>query len=191
MFRRFLHSFAATTVALGISISTLLVPQLAPTAAYAAICLTCGGGDGGGTAPAPKPAPTVTALSVPTTEPALVAATVSFHTNNEDKDGDTGVLVQMRDQNNTVDSDLSLGLANGGFPDNSDRGPYSMLIRNNVPKTLVHGGSVTIVITPNGHDTWRFNYNVDLQFSDGSHLSSSNQGLQLDQNNRTYTLGIN
>src|SRR5882724_1252720 len=112
-----------------------------------------------GVAPAAMAAPGAT----------VVQAAVWFHTNDEDKDHDTHVTVQVFDRDNhllaSIDNDF------GQFHDNSDHGPYFLTILNPSNWDAVRtGGTTQIVINPNGHDTWRFNFRLDVLFSDNSHL---------------------
>ena len=120
--------------------------------------------------------------------PTLTNASISFHTNNEDKDDDTHVTVEVRDQDNV----LAASIANdfGQFRDNSDHGPFGLRVRNPSEKAALQRGTVEIHIDPNGHDTWRFNFDIDLHFDDGTHLSGGAQELTLTQNRREQTFGI-
>jgi hypothetical protein len=77
----------------------------------------------------------------------------------------------------------------GHFNDNSDGGPYALRIRNASDKESIQQGSVTVRVDPNGHDTWRFNFDLDLQFSDGSHFSAGADGLEMSHNRRQQTFG--
>ena len=57
-------------------------------------------------------------------------------------------------------------------------------------RTDLQRGHVTIQMNPNGHDTWRFSYQLDLIFSDRTHLSGSEADNQLTQDDQTVTMGI-
>jgi lipopolysaccharide export LptBFGC system permease protein LptF len=114
-------------------------------------------------------------------------ANISFHTNNEDKDSDTHVTVVVKDRDNRVVARLSNDL--GHFDDNSDAGPYALRVLNTSDIESIQQGSVTIRIDPNGHDTWRFNFFLDLQFADGKHLSGGADGLEMSHNRRQQTFG--
>ncbi|WP_157131192.1 hypothetical protein [Burkholderia pseudomallei] len=120
--------------------------------------------------------------------PLLRNASISFHTNGDDKDSDTHVTVTVRDRNNVIaariDSDF------GHFDDNSDNGPFGLVIRNQSSNSDLQSGSVALRIDPNGHDTWKFNFYLDLWFDDGSHLSGEADGLVLTQDNRDASFGL-
>jgi hypothetical protein len=115
-------------------------------------------------------------------------ANISFHTNDEDKDHDTHVTAVVKDCNNVVVARISNDF--GHFNDNSDAGPYALRVTNSSSKTCLQKGFVTVRVDPNGHDTWRFNFFLDLQFADGSHLSGNVDGLSLSHNNRQQTFGL-
>jgi len=114
--------------------------------------------------------------------------TIKFHTNNEDKDSDTHVTITVRDSNQViaarVDNDF------GHFDDNSDSGPFGLIVRNPSSKAVLQSGSITIRIDPNGHDTWRFNFFLDLVFDDSTHLSGGADGLELNQDRREQQFGL-
>jgi hypothetical protein len=119
---------------------------------------------------------------------ALANATIRFHTNGNDKDADTHVTIDVTDGNNTlaahVDNDF------GHFDNNSDNGPFGLEIRNPSSNADLERGNVRVRIDPNGHDTWEFNFTLDLQFDDGSHLSGGATGLVLTQDRREQTFGL-
>jgi len=120
--------------------------------------------------------------------PNLIYSTIKFHTNDDDKDGDTHVTITVRDANQViaarVDSDF------GHFNDNSENGPFGLIIKNRSSRSILENGNINIRIDPNGHDNWKFNFLLDLHFDDGSILSSGANGLDLNQDRRDATLAI-
>jgi hypothetical protein len=120
--------------------------------------------------------------------PTLANSTVRFHTNDEDKDDDTHVTVTINDDNNVVAARISNDF--GHFDDHSDAGPFGLEIQNASEKGDLQRGAVLLRIDPNGHDTWRFNFFLDLEFSDGSHLSGGADGLELTQDRREQQFGL-
>src|SRR5215475_13927679 len=70
----------------------------------------------------PMPEPPVP----PPPDPLLTRASVTFHTNDDDKDNDTLVEVEVRLSDQTVVAKLSDHL--GHFPDHSDAGPFVLLM---------------------------------------------------------------
>jgi hypothetical protein len=117
----------------------------------------------------------------------LEAASISFHTNDEDKDHDTNVLVSVQ-KGTTVAAEISDQF--GHFGDNSDSGPFDLLLVNALTRDDLKTGNVTIAITPNGSDTWRFNFFLDLRFSDGGHLIARANGLQMTEIFQQLFFGI-
>jgi hypothetical protein len=120
----------------------------------------------------------------PPPDPLLTLARVTFHTNDDDKDNDTLVEVEVRLTDSTVVAKLSDFL--GHFDDHSDAGPFTLLMVQPARRSQLRTGSVNILalahatFPPFGHgDTWRFNFVVDLLFDDGAHLLARANGVQL------------
>ena len=118
----------------------------------------------------------------------LENCTISFHTNNEDKDADTHVTVKVYDAENNLSALISNDF--GHFDDHSDSGPYGLVIYNPSTYTSLQHGNITIHIDPNGHDTWRFNFTLTLYFSNGSRLSGTVENIELTQDRKQQTFGI-
>ena len=51
-------------------------------------------------------------------------------------------------------------------------------------------GSVAVKVEPNGNDTWRFNFFLDLFFDDGAHLIARANGLELTESRQEQSFGI-
>jgi hypothetical protein len=51
-------------------------------------------------------------------------------------------------------------------------------------------GHVDLEIEPNGNDTWRFNFLLDLYFSDGGHLLAKAAGVELSEVTSQLFVGI-
>jgi hypothetical protein len=120
--------------------------------------------------------------------PTLTGAQVSFHTNDEDKDDDTHVTVTVRQRDGTIAARIDDDF--GHFNDHSDNGPYGLLILNPADKSDLTQGNVTIRVDPNGDDTWRFNFFLDLIFADGSHLNTEANNLELNENRQQQTFAV-
>ncbi len=118
----------------------------------------------------------------------LAAASVTFHTNDDKKDFDTHVTITVRDSNGSVAARISDDF--GEFKDHSDSGPFELLIENASSFELLQAGNVELRIDPVGDDRWRFNFVVDLRFTDGSHLTSSAEGHDMDQDRKQQVFGI-
>src|SRR5262245_55071611 len=119
----------------------------------------------------------------------LTRASVSFHTNDEDKDGDSRVelTVRLMDQTGVV---ASIADESGHFDDHSDAGLFDLLITQAATRGMLKTGSVAVKIEPNGDDTWRFNFFLDLLFDDGAHLIAWANGLEVTQSHREQSFGI-
>src|SRR5690349_4560434 len=118
----------------------------------------------------------------------LTNATIRFHTNNEDKDSDTHVTVVVVDSDNIVAARIDNDF--GHFDDNSDNGPFGLIVQNPSSQDRLQAGRVAIRIDPNGHDTWRFNFFLDLLLNDGSHLSGGADGIELNQDRKEQSFGL-
>jgi hypothetical protein len=118
----------------------------------------------------------------------LTRASVIFHTNDEDKDADSRVEVTVE----LIDKILVASIADEfqHFDDNSDAGPFTLILAGSVTRGALKTGSVSIKLVPNGDDTWRFNFLLDLLFSDGAHLLARATGLELSESLPTQSFGI-
>jgi hypothetical protein len=123
-----------------------------------------------------------------TAEPTLRAATVKFHTNDDDKNEDTHLTVVVRDEDGTIaariDDDFGL------FRDQSDNGPFDLELMNKSAKGTLRSGTVELRIDPANTDVWKFNYFLDLLFTDESHLTSEAQGLRLSEVDKQQQFAI-
>jgi hypothetical protein len=119
---------------------------------------------------------------------ALSAASIKFHTDDDDKDADTHVTVEVRDEGGTIaariDDDFGL------FTDQSDNGPFDLELMNKSSKESLRSGTVEIRVDPKGDDVWKFNYFLDLMFDDGSHLTSEASGLRLSDQQQEQEFAI-
>ena len=120
-------------------------------------------------------------------DPTLVNANITFHTNDEDKDDDTVVYVSVQ-KGTTIAAQITDRFQH--FNDHSDAGPFDLEIVNPLTRHDLKTGNMTIAITPNGNDTWRFNFFLDLRFSDGSHLFARASRLQMTEIFNQYYFGI-
>jgi hypothetical protein len=76
------------------------------------------------------------------------------------------------------------------FDDHSDAGPFDLLIKQAATRGELKTGSVAVKIEPNGNDTWRFNFFLDLLFDDGAHLIAWANGLELTESRQEQSFGI-
>ena len=119
--------------------------------------------------------------------PTLKNSRIRFHTNNEDKDHDSHVTVTVRDGHGRIAARIDHDF--GHFDDHTDF-ETNLPIRNQSEAAVLQTGTVTIRIDPDGRDTWKFNFDLDLVFSDNSRLGGEQAGLSLNQNSREITVGL-
>jgi hypothetical protein len=119
----------------------------------------------------------------------LTSARITFFTDTDDKDGDTFVRVAVTDGQSNRLAALLNGFF-GHFNDQTAAGPFGMVVRSGVTADALEGGNVQISITPNGHDTWNFSYELDLGFSDGSIEPVESGPISLNQDSRVSNLPI-
>jgi hypothetical protein len=117
-------------------------------------------------------------------DPVLIKATFFSHTNDEDKDHDTGVYVKVK----TADGSSMIAHAdnrdNSGddgtqYKDGSDHQFDLDLDAPGSSKSTARGYKVQVCQHTHGHDTWRFNGRVVLYFSDKTNLEASSDGNEL------------
>lgn len=113
---------------------------------------------------------------------------ISFHTTDNDKDSDTHVIVTLIDSDGVVAARISDDF--GHFDDNSENGPYALKVLNPTRKDILQNGDITIRIDPKGHDTWDFDFFLDMTFSDGTRLSGGADGLEMSEGRRFQSFGV-
>jgi hypothetical protein len=118
----------------------------------------------------------------------LTRASVSFHTNDEDKDDDSRVEVTVRLMDQTVVASIADEFEH--FDDHSNAGPFDLLITQAATRGALKTGSVAVTIKPNGDDTWRFNFFLDLLFEDNAHLIAWANGLDVSGTRPVQSFGI-
>lgn len=106
--------------------------------------------------------------------PGIVSLAVFFHTNNDDKDNDTRVQIELASLANGV----SVGTS---FNDNSDNVITLALYKTPTPVDAVTGKPITICIYPVGHDTWRFNYSLVARLETGASLTFAQPNVVLNE----------
>jgi len=129
----------------------------------------------------------------PPDNPLLQRASITFRTNDDDKDHDTAVGVYVVIRNETI---AYIYDEFGHFPDHSEAGPYTLLIVHRLPRHAIRQAKVIVGIDPvvgpigGAGDTWRFNFVLDFLFEDGSHQLSKGSRLELSTWNRTHEFAV-
>lgn len=111
--------------------------------------------------------------------PQLTTANISFRTNDDDKDHDTNLTVEVRDSQGHLAARASDTF--GPFHDQTSNGPFQLEILERGQKQDFLGGTTLLRVDPKGNDTWRFNFILELRFDDGSALVSSANGVEVNQ----------
>jgi hypothetical protein len=118
----------------------------------------------------------------------LTRASITFQTYDEDKDGDTLLDVTVALMDGTVVAQVSDFF--GTFHDLREDGPYDLELVDPRTRGEMKGGNVTLKISPNGNDTWRFGFFLDLLFDDDAHLIAWAKGLELSDSQREQSFGV-
>jgi hypothetical protein len=126
-----------------------------------------------------------TAAIVGVSEPKLVRAELSTHTNNDNKDHDTGIYVKVTTQDgasllaqilnaySSSDGDATV------YNDHSDHILKLTIEDPGAKKSDCNGFTVRMAIQAHGTDDWRLNAQVVLYFSDGTNLIAKEDGFAL------------
>jgi hypothetical protein len=118
----------------------------------------------------------------------LTRASIRFQTNDEDKDVDTLLDVTVALMDGTLVAQVSDFF--GTFQDNHEDGPYDLELNDPRTRGEMKGGNVTLKISPEGNDTWRFNFFLDLLFDDDAHLIAWARELELSDSQREQSFGV-
>lgn len=121
------------------------------------------------------------------TDATLVSAIASFHTNDDDKDHDTTLSISVEKDGKLI---ASVSGVSGEFKDHTDNGPFGLTVHGTTKKSELSGAVTKLTITTVGNDTWRFNYDLDLAFSDGTHIKKEWTGQVLDQDSRSLEFKV-
>lgn len=121
-------------------------------------------------------------------DPTLQRAELWTHTNDDNKDHDTGIYVCIT----THDSNVELARMNNADYSADDRTEYSDYSEHIVDVPVVSAGTkmsqasgfkVNIRQATNGNDTWKFHAKVTLYFSDGRFISKTKDHIVLRNDN--------
>jgi hypothetical protein len=118
----------------------------------------------------------------------LTRASITFQTYDEDKDDTTLLDVAVAMIDGTVVAQVSDFF--GTLHDNNEDGPYDLELVDPKTRGEMKGGNVTLKISPNGNDTWRFGFFLDLLFDDDAHLIAWARGLELSDSQREQSFGV-
>jgi hypothetical protein len=117
----------------------------------------------------------------------LVSATITFTTTNDNKDSDSQLTVQVLNSSGVVKAQ-AIGFF-GQFG-NGSTNTVVLRVKPNVKFETLVGGTVRLGFQPNGDDTWKFGYDLSLDFSDSdfSETVEQNVVLSTDDNSHSHAL---
>jgi hypothetical protein len=127
-------------------------------------------------------------------DPVVTKVTFSSHTNDDNKDHDTGVYVKVH----TKDGQTLIAHAdnrdNGGtdateYNDNSDHSFSLDVDADGLKKSAATGFRVQVCQQTNGNDTWKMRSSVVVKFSDGANLTASSGDVELKNNGACTSYG--
>jgi hypothetical protein len=120
-------------------------------------------------------------------------ATITFTLpKGDDKDDDTVVSVSVTSRLNNQFNATIAGKSNFAGTDHWEDGSgksytYALDVITPIRFGQLTGAITTrIHIQPNGKDTVKFGYHLELVFSDGNKVQQDRDGIVLDQNNRDF-----
>ncbi|MGI8330443.1 hypothetical protein ACRYCC_10810 [Actinomadura scrupuli] len=130
------------------------------------------------------------AANVSSEDVTLTAVDVIYHTNNDDKDHNTKVFTTVRDNRGIEVATLDEHFGSDTWDDDEDDGPYGLRLTSPATWASMKGGQLVVRIEPDGRDTWKFNAQATLFFSDGERRHAVARNHFLDQNLRQIEIEI-
>jgi hypothetical protein len=122
----------------------------------------------------------------------VTAAKIVFDTyspRGDDKDPDTNVTVELRTKEGTEYKRLIAKKekfdGDKKYKDPS-RNEKELDIQGSLTRQDIDGVKVYIHMEPNGNDTWRFHYKIQIQFDNGTILEKGEDGIELTQDSKTH-----
>jgi hypothetical protein len=117
-------------------------------------------------------------------EPTLTSVEAKFDTTRDNKKQDTKLDVYVK---NREGQEVGKSEGNEGVWDKHSSHSVTLQVEGNPTKAEVAHGSVLLTFHPRGGDTWKFNYEVTLKFSDDSLIRKEVYGCVMDQYNTART----
>lgn len=117
-------------------------------------------------------------------DPVLIKATFFSHTNDDDKDHDTGIYVKVSTADGSSDIAHADNRDNSGddgtqYKDGSDHQFDLDLDAPGLAKAAAKGFKVHVSQHTHGNDTWKFHGRVVLYFSDHTNLTAQSGDVTL------------
>jgi hypothetical protein len=111
-------------------------------------------------------------------EPTLASVEAKFDTTTDHKKQDAKLDVYLKNRDG---QDVAKSEGNEGLWDKHSTHMVILQIEGNPTKAEVAHGSVVLTFHPTGGDTWKFNYQLTLNFSDHSSITKEVFGGVLTQ----------
>lgn len=103
-------------------------------------------------------------IGSPSTGPKVTEVTAVFLTRDDNKDWDTELDIYVYDGRRSIVAQRARQMGEFGEGTNI---PLKLDRFGVIAEEDIDSCSTTLVIVPNGNDTWRFDYEVDFSFEDG------------------------
>jgi len=116
--------------------------------------------------------------------PTLTSVEAKFDTTKDNKKQDTKLDVYLKDRDG---QEVGKSEGNEGLWDKNSTHSLTLEIEGNPTKAEVAHGNISLTFHPNGGNTWKFNYQVTLRFSDLSSITKEVFGCALTQYNTART----
>jgi hypothetical protein len=116
--------------------------------------------------------------------PMLTSVEAKFDTTTSDKKQDAKLDVYLKNRDG---QEVGKSEGNEGLWEKHSTHTVMLQFEGNPTKAEVVHGSVSLTFHPNGGDTWKFNYQVTLKFSDDSSITKQVFGNVFTQYNTART----
>jgi hypothetical protein len=117
-------------------------------------------------------------------EPTLDSVEAKFDTTTDRKKQDAKLDVYLKNRNG---QEVAKSEGNEGLWDKHSTHMVTLKIEGSPTKAEIAHGNVVLTFNPNGGDTWKFNYQLTLKFSDHSSIAKEVFGGVLTQYNTART----
>lgn len=120
----------------------------------------------------------------------ISGVTFHFRTTSDDKDHDTGFELDLKTANDLVIASGVLNQGDNVYYGNDSDHDFNLNVDGHYTEWDLNHGKIDIRITPNGHDTWKFDLYVYVYYTNGEHSEYRSIGWTLTQDDPTYELRL-
>ncbi|AIG27434.1 hypothetical protein EGH10_20875 [Brevibacillus laterosporus] len=118
----------------------------------------------------------------------VTLAYVYFHSNDNDLNNKTPINVYLKKSDGII---IAQNAYEGGLSDHSDLGFDLYFTQPNIKREDLAGGTIVVTIDPHGEDTWKFNFQLLLYFSDNNYPDRYEwSGNELSEDNITKSFNL-